>query len=292
MQPFTQRWAAGRPPAWLILIALNAGIFTAQQLVGFSDPGWIERGLALSDQGVRQGCIWQFFTCTFLHAGWLHLIVNMSLLYFAGREVEALLGARHFLGIYFGGGILGSIAQWAFTPLPAGGPLMGASAGVLAALIAFTTILPELEITCLLFFVVPVRLKTKYLARAVVWASLLAVLLPHALQFVKSADVDRILALFSSGSYITAHYAHLGGCLFGWLYVKQLGYGNPLRIQRYYFEKRLREERRRHMNPGQFITEEIDPILEKISRDGIRSLTRAEKRILEMGREKITRDRR
>jgi len=46
------------------------------------------------------------------------------------------------------------------------------------------------------------------------------------------------------------------------------------------------------MSPGQFINEEIDPILEKISRDGIRSLTRGEKRILEMGREKITRERR
>jgi hypothetical protein len=46
------------------------------------------------------------------------------------------------------------------------------------------------------------------------------------------------------------------------------------------------------MSSEQFINEEIDPILEKISRDGIRSLTRAEKRILEMGREKITKGRR
>ena len=96
------------------------------------------------------------------------------------------------------------------------------------------------------------------------------------------------MAFFTGNSYITAHYAHLGGCIFGWIYVKQLGYGNHLRIQRYFFEKRQREERRRHMTAGQFINEEIDPILEKISRDGIHSLTRAEKRTLEMGRDKIT----
>jgi membrane associated rhomboid family serine protease len=292
MQPFTHRWAVGQLRAWAILIAVNAGFFAAQTLINLNEPGWLERGLALSDPGVHQGWFWQFLTCTFLHGNWVHLLTNMVLLYFAGREVEALLGPRHFLLIYFGGGLAGSVAQWAFTPLPINGPLMGASACVLATLIAFTTILPELELTCLLFFVIPIRLKTKYLARIVVWSSVLALLAPYAAHFVNSARVDALMALFAAHTYITAHYAHLAGCLFGWLYVKQLGYGNPLRIQRYFFEKRLREERRKHMTPGQFINEEIDPILEKISRDGIRSLTRAEKRILEMGREKIVKDRR
>lgn len=285
LQPFTHRWAAGHPPAWIILIALNIGIFAAQQVLGLSDQGWMDRTLGLTDEGVRQGWLWQFVTSTFLHGGWLHLAVNMVLLYFAGREVEALLGARHFLVIYFCGGIAGSLAQWAFAPLPLDGPLMGASACVLAVLIAFTTILPELEITALLFFVIPVRLKAKYLAYAAVWSSIVALLIPWMARLAPA--LDRLVGFFSSHSYITAHYAHLGGCLLGWVYVKQLGYGNPLRIQRYFLEKRLREERRKHMTPEQFILEEIDPILEKISRDGINSLTRAEKRILEMGREKI-----
>ena len=293
VQPFTHRWAVGHPPAWAILIALNAAVFTVQQLMGPGEPDWIKRNLGLSDQGVHQGYVWQFITYTFLHAGWIHIGANMLMLYFAGRELEPLLGTRHFLGIYFGGGVLGGLAQWAFTPLPEGGPLMGASASVLATLIAFTTILPELDLTCLLFFVIPLRLKTKYLARVVVWSSILALLTPWLLHFIKSGALDRMMALVASHdfNFKVAHYAHLGGCLFGWLYVKQLGYGNPLRIQRYFLEKRLREERRKHMTSEQFMNEEIDPILEKISRDGIGSLTRAEKRILEMGREKITRDR-
>ena len=126
-----------------------------------SDPNWIERGLALSAPGVRQGFVWQFVTYTFLHGSWFHLLANMVMLYFAGRELEPLLGARHFLLVYFGGGLTGGIAQLVFTKLPLDGPLMGASACVLATLIAFTTILPELELTCLLFFVVPVRIKAK-----------------------------------------------------------------------------------------------------------------------------------
>ncbi|HWB60144.1 MAG TPA: rhomboid family intramembrane serine protease [Chthoniobacteraceae bacterium] len=291
MQPSTHSWSVGYPQAWMILIAVNVGVFTAQQIVNLNDAGWINRIFALSDAGVRQGYLWQFVTCTFLHGGWLHLAANMMLLYFAGREVEALIGPRHFLAIYFGGGLLGSIAQWAIPPHLPGG-LMGASAGVLATLIAFATILPELDLTCYLFFVVPVHMKAKYLARIVVGLTLLALAVPYAIgHFALLASLKNVAALFQNNHYITAHYAHLAGCLLGWTYVKQLGYGNPLWIQRYFFDKRLREQRRKHMNPEQFIHEEIDPILEKISREGIRSLTRAEKRILEMGREKITKRR-
>jgi len=109
----------GHPPAWVILIGINTGFFVAQTLVNLNDPAWLEHALGLSDAGVKQGFFWQFLTCTFLHGSWLHLLANMVLLYFAGREIEALLGVRHFLAIYFGGGILGSVAQWAVMPLHA-----------------------------------------------------------------------------------------------------------------------------------------------------------------------------
>jgi hypothetical protein len=85
-----------------------------------------------------------------------------------------------------------------------------------------------------------------------------------------------------------AHVAHLGGCLVGWIYVRQLGFGNPWWIQRRMVERREREARLARMGPEQYMTEEIDPILDKISREGIRSLTRLERRILERGREKIS----
>jgi hypothetical protein len=85
-----------------------------------------------------------------------------------------------------------------------------------------------------------------------------------------------------------AHLAHLGGCLVGWIYARQLGFGNPWWFQRRIAERRQREERLERMAPDQYMTEEIDPILDKISREGIRSLTRGERRILERGRDKIS----
>ena len=87
------------------------------------------------------------------------------------------------------------------------------------------------------------------------------------------------------------HVAHLGGCLVGWIYARQLGFGNPWWIQRRIMERRQREERLERMSPDQYMVEEIDPILDKIARDGIRSLTRGERRILERGREKISQKR-
>jgi membrane associated rhomboid family serine protease len=201
----------------------------------------------------------------FLHGGVMHLLFNMLTLYFAGRELEVIAGRNHLLGIYFGGGIVGGIAQVMLSNPHM--ELVGASAGVCAALIAFTTIYPEMELTLLLFFVIPVRLKAKYLALGLVGTSILF----------------SISGVWGS----VGHLAHLGGCVVGWVYARQLGFGRPLAIQRYFFKKRERLVRMEKLTPEQFISEEIDPILDKISREGIHSLTRAERKILEKGREKI-----
>ncbi len=272
LQPFQRHWGGRRPSLVTILVAVNVAVFVLQTLGNAFDRGQIEHWLALSSEGIRSGYAWQFLSYMFLHgdpavptSGTIHLVVNMLTLFFAGREVEAIVGPKHLLGIYFGGGLLGGVAQIALTHATT--PLVGSSAGVCAVLLAFTTILPEIEITTLLFFIIPVRLKGKYLAFGFVAISLICVATG---------------ALSGIG-----HIAHLGGCLVGWLYVKQLGFGHPMRIQRYLFEKRERAARMERMSPEQFISEEIDPILDKISREGIHSLTRAERKILERGREKI-----
>src|SRR6202000_166843 len=80
----------------------------------------------------------------------------------------------------------------------------------------------------------------------------------------------------------------IAGAIFGWAYVKQLGYGNPLAIQRYIFDRRQRAARLARMNPDQFVAAEIDPILERIAQHGVKSLTRSERKILEQGREKLS----
>ncbi len=266
-RPFVQPWRGGRPSVALVLAAVNIACYLAQTAVEIYYPGLIEEWLALSNSGLRALHAWQLLSYMFLHVNALHLLVNMTMLYFAGREVESIAGPKHLLGIYFLGGLIGGIAQIALAPSMI--PLVGASAGVCAVSIAFTTILPELRLTALLFFVLPIRLRAKYLAAGIIGSSIL---------FLATGFMPEV-----------GHLAHLGGCLVGWLYVHQLGYGNPWRIQRYVFEKRQRAYRFERMSSEQFMAEEIDPILDKIAREGLHSLTRTERRILEKGREKLKR---
>ena len=266
-QSFNRSWSGRRFSTVSVLIGVNAGVFVFQLLLDRLAPGWVERYLALSGDGMRAGFEWQFLSYMFLHGNLLHLAFNMLTLFFAGREVEVIAGRRHLLGMYFAGGLFGGLAQVLLSASQ--NSLVGASAAVFAVLIAFTTIYPEMELTLLLFFIIPVRVKAKYLAFGLVATS-----------------------VFFSLSGVwggVGHIAHLGGCLAGWLYAKQLGFGRPLRLPRFFYRKRERAEQLRSMTPAEFISREIDPILDKISREGIHSLTRAERKILEKGREKIER---
>jgi membrane associated rhomboid family serine protease len=271
IQPFIPRWTTGRRSVVTMLIVSSVMAFVGQTFLEKAIPGFTGQWLCLSREGIQRGYFWQFLTYLFIHGtagqpvtGVVHLFVNMMTLYFVGREVEAIAGPRHFLGIYFAGGVIGGIGQI----LASNAPTAGASAGVCAVLVAFTTILPEFELTLLLFFVVPIRMRAKYIG-CLVTASAAA------------------MAVFKWMPDI-AHVAHLGGCLVGWVYARQLGFGNPWWIQRRMMEKRQREDRLNRMSPDQYMIEEIDPILDKIARDGIRSLSRRERRILERGRDKIS----
>ena len=85
------------------------------------------------------------------------------------------------------------------------------------------------------------------------------------------------------------HSAYLGGCAAGWFYAHLLGFGRPSFLQRFLRHQRAETERFEHMSLEQLMTEEIDPLLEKISRKGFVSLTRNERRILFRARDKILR---
>lgn len=271
MPPFTRAWSNGRLTVTAVLIAMHVGAFAAQSLFDLLeadrliDTGWITQCLALSRSGIVAGNVWQFLTASFVHQGPypFHLIGSMLLLFFAGREVEPIVGPRHFLGIYALGMIVGGAAH----VLTFDEPMLGSCAGVAAMIAAYATILPELEVTFSLFFVLPIRLKAKHLGIALL---------------VVAGSLWLSLTTPTIGPS-----AMIAAAITGWLYVKQLGYGNPLAIQRFLFEKRQRAARLQRMSAEQFINFEIDPILDKISRDGMHSLTRKERRILEQGREKI-----
>ncbi|MEY2483642.1 MAG: hypothetical protein QOK24_2170 [Verrucomicrobiota bacterium] len=263
--PTTRRWTQQPRVVLLGLIGLNLAVFVTQLFLDAYQPGFVREYLALSDRGLRTAYGWQFITAAFLHDGPWHLLGNMFLLYLLGRDVESIVGQRHFLFLYLTGTAAGELGHLFL--MPATSVLLGASGGVAAVLVAYAAILPELELTSMMFFLLPIRLKAKHLAYG--------------------AFVIAVLGIVFDRTGAVAHSAYLGGCLGGWLYAHLLGFGRPSILQRALRQRRSDAERHRMMSAEQFIAEEVDPLLDKISREGIDSLTRSERRLLAKAREKI-----
>lgn len=278
---------------WLILA--NVAVFTAQlavPLMGASPgkaPPSLEVFLALYPQHLLEGRVWELLTFQFLHGGLFHLIINSAMLYMFGRTLEMALGWRRFLALYFGSGVAGGLLHVLCSLMFRGHfglhPVVGASAGVFGLIAAFACLNPNLSITTLVAFIIPVSMRAIYLIPIQVVISLLGML-------------DR-----SSG---IAHAAHLGGMLAGIGYVQFV-----LRRQMPTWARSFSSSRRRHpelvptvaaptaptrprvvrqspeLPPAEFISREVDPILEKISAHGIHSLTERERKILEQARDKM-----
>jgi membrane associated rhomboid family serine protease len=254
-----------------LLIVINLIVFGLQLLCGLLNWPIIEPLFALSGQNLRRGMIWQPFTYMFLHdAGNLfHILINMLFLWFIGREVEYFIGPKYFTRLYFAAGLAGAALYLAFN-FNSPTYVLGASAAVLGCVIAFATLFPNRDVTLLLFFVLPITLKAKYLAMIFV-------------------ALDLFPVLTRAGGNI-AHLAHIGGAAFGYFYIKHLGYGATPRwisgLQS--IGTALKPRRRpkpRPMTREEFIRTQVDPILDKIAREGMHNLTRGERKILESAKD-------
>lgn len=273
-EPFRD-WVGRLGSVTAALIWINVVVFLVQLLCEFVRWPVFEQLFALSGAGLRSFFFWQPVTYMFLHGGLFHILINLLILWFLGREVEYFIGPKYFTRLYFLGGVVGA-ALWLAFNYYSPAHVVGASAAVLACAIAFATLFPDREITLLLFFVLPVTIKAKYLAWGLV-----------------ALDIVPLLQHATTG---VAHLAHLGGALLGYVYIKQLGYGPQPRWLRAWetMTDRLKPRRRRtgtrrvsdqEMTPEEFIRDKVDPILDKIAREGIHSLTRAERKILESAKD-------
>lgn len=262
---FTRRWTQRPRVVLLGLIGGNIIAFVVQLFLEAYQPGFVRDYLGLSADGLQKAYGWQFVTAMFLHQGPWHLGANMLVLYLLGRDVESIIGQRHFLALYLAGTIGGELGHLLF--MPTSTILFAASGGVAAILVAYATILPELELTSMIFFVLPIRLKAKHLSFAALVITLI------------------LMAVDRSGTI--THSAFLGGCGAGWLYAHLLGFGRPSVLQRGLQQRRAAADRFRTMSAAQFIAEAVDPLLEKISREGMSSLTWQERRTLAMARDKM-----
>ena len=261
----TQPWTKSRRVVLLALIGANVAAFVGQLFLEANYPGFVRNYLALSNRGVRDAYSWQFIAAMFLHGNPWHFLGNTLVLYVLGRDIESILGQRHFLYLFLIGAMAGEFGHLFLMPSDA--LLYGATGGVAAVLIAYATILPEMELIVWRCRFFGPHIKAKHFAYGVAFVSLVMLV------------VDRHGALI--------HSAIPGGFAAGWVYVHPLGYGHPSWLQRKLWHRRASTERVERMTAAEFIEHEIDPLLEKISRSGLQSLTRAERRILAQVRGKV-----
>ena len=279
--------------AWsmtVILLIANTVLFVLQSVAEFYFTFPIAKYFALSIEGLQHGFVWQLITFQFLHGNLVHLLGNLLVIYFFGQPMEEALGRASFLRLYFISGFAGGLLQMAFAfliPLHFGGAVMGASAGAAGLLAAFASWFPDRQITLLLFFVIPISLR----ARTLLWVSM----------------GMAIFGMIIPDSHI-AHAAHLGGILTGVAYAffvvrgtswilnwtpsrrrpvrlpRELVNANSLKQSPWRSSKNAAAE---DLAPAEFISREVDPILDKISAHGIHSLTDRERQILEAARARM-----
>lgn len=207
---------------------------------------------------------WTPVTYMFMHAGWLHILFNMLWLYWFGQIFEEYLGKNRTVGLYLMGGLCGAfLFLLCYNTLPVFAhqdtTLVGASAGVMAIIIATATLLPDYSLP--LFLIGPVKLK---------WIALFFVLI----------DFFGIIGPNSGGEI-----AHLGGALIGFTYIKQLQKGNDWIAKAggvFKAKPKLKVVSNNSFkkSSGKPRQEEIDLILDKISQSGYDSLSKQEKEVL------------
>lgn len=226
--------------------------------------------------------IWQLITYQFMHGSFSHILFNMFGLWMFGMEVENNWGSRKFLYFYLMCGIVAGLFQLFLTPLLGGGlaVTIGASGAVYGVLLAFAMMFPDRYI--FLYFFIPI--KAKYL---------IGFLIIMEFMLVDSA---------SSG---VAHLAHLGGAFAAFIYIlfdkktnvdlKNLFKRSTFRTSKPFnpfsgtagpFKKRSNDVQEadyydvKDENHDKIDQQEIDEILDKISKSGYQNLSEREKRIL------------
>ncbi len=219
---------------------------------------------------------WTLITYSFYHENFLHILFNMLWLFFMGRLLTEYLGEKKLLPLYLVGGLCGSVLFIVFYNLF---PLfsrevdiavaLGASASVLAITVAIATLLPDYEVG---LFLPQWRVKLKYIAIALFVIDLLSI----------------------TGNNAGGNIAHIGGAIFGFIYIKQLKNGRDLTGWLQRLIERITQKKKpsikvvyrkdasdeSYHNKKANNQEAIDKILDKISRSGYASLTYEERDIL------------
>ena len=249
------------------LIAANAVMFVLQWSGAIPLTAAVEYlGFNVS-QAWREP--WTIITYMFVHGGFLHVFLNMLMLFFFGPPLEERWGGKEFIKYYAICGVGGAF----FTLIFGGGTIIGASGAVYGVMLAYALNWPD----SLIYIYAIFPIKAKYL-----------VLILGAISFFSA---------FAGASDGIAHFAHLGGLVVGFVYLKK-GWALEARLNA--AKKRWRTrglkvvpggkseergERRSHRSRAADeearMLEVVDRLLDKIADEGLDSLTPEERRFLD-----------
>ena len=269
---------SSRITPWVLrLIAANAVVLLLMRTI-FISPA-LTSSLAFSPtDALREP--WTFLTYMFVHAGLLHLLGNMFMLWVFGTAVENRMGSRNFILYYLLCGVGAAVFSLALSGIMNVSPFVGASGAVLGVALAFAMYWPDAE---LIVFPLPIPIRARTLVALLV-------------------GLDVFFYFLTPGDGI-AHLAHVGGVLFGYAYFRVLGLSRrspqppPRAVERVVMVQSgsAEPERRTPVTPprprrrvdADPVAAEVDRVLDKISEKGIASLTPAERRFLdEVSRQK------
>ncbi|MBA3649765.1 MAG: rhomboid family intramembrane serine protease [Chitinophagales bacterium] len=224
---------------------------------------------------------WTLITYAFTHFEFTHILFNMLMLYWFGKILSEFLGNRKILPLYIMGGLFGALLFIityqvfpVFSDAIAESRAWGASASVMAIMIAAATLVPDYTMFLLLFGSVKIK-----------WIAVVLILL----------DIISIPTSNPGG-----HIAHLGGAFFGFVYIRQLQSGRdlgqgvnwlidyfthffnkkpPVKIV-HSSKKKTYSSAPQKKNVSVSKQEQLDTILDKIAQSGYDTLTKSEKDFL------------
>ena len=278
------------------LLVITIAVFVLQQVLNVFFPSADGRGnsflwewFALNGENFRQLKVWTVISYGFLHSthNLLHVTGNMLGLFFIGRILEPMVGQRQFLLLYLVSMLIGGLVYLAFH-IGGGQYVVGASAAVFGILTLFCLLHPEQPITLLLFFVLPLTVKPKWVFRVSLGASVAGLL------FYELPGVP--------GSYV-AHSAHLGGIISGILYYRFVHLSSKPFFSRpgganvsVELPDWVKRQKRQSAAPKinytvnrsrsrEELQQEVDRILDKINATGFGSLSDPEKRTLDRAKD-------
>lgn len=216
---------------------------------------------------------WTFVSYMFVHGGLLHLFGNVLMLFVFGSAVESRMESRNFILYYLYCGVGAAIFALGLSGIMNVSPFIGASGATLGVALAFAMYWPDAEVV---IFPIPLPISAR---------TLVAILV----------GLDVLLALIARNDGV-AHLAHIGGVLFGYTYFRLRALSRrqpvppPRAVERVVMVQSGASEpeghtptpvRTRRGIDTDPVTAEVDRVLDKISQQGIASLTPAERRFLD-----------